>query len=154
VSLNLVGNPSAPRVAWSAEVATPRTAEALTAIDRSMRAMKTADVAQAELDDARRPLLGEQTSWVTSLTGETDVMNGLVVQQVPPSDLPKRAARLRSVTVDDVRRVAASYLDPDRMKVVVVGDWSKLREQLVALGWGPIEVRDSSGVVDPARSVR
>lgn len=33
------------------------------------------------------------------------------------------------------------------MKVVVVGDWSKLRAPLVGLGWGPIELRNGSGAV-------
>jgi hypothetical protein len=33
------------------------------------------------------------------------------------------------------------------MKVVVVGDWSALRDQLAGLSWGPIEIRDTNGVL-------
>jgi hypothetical protein len=51
------------------------------------------------------------------------------------------------VTADAVKSAAARYLDADHMRTVIVGDWAKLRGSLVALGWGPIEVRNAAGAL-------
>ncbi len=45
------------------------------------------------------------------------------------------------VTAADVQRVARQYLDPARVDVVVVGDVSKVRAGIEALGLGAIELR-------------
>jgi zinc protease len=153
-ALDLSASPSAPRVTFGATVATGRTGDAITEIDRLMRATKTAEIAPREIDDARLPLVTKERSWNTTLAAETDILEGIVVQGLSPDDVTKHTARIEAVTPDDVRRVAARYLDPDRMKVVVVGDWSKIRQQLVDLGWGPVEVRDSSGAVVPSQGTR
>ncbi len=146
-ALYFIAKPGGPRAVFSVEVATPRTGDALTRIDRVLREMKSAEVAAKELDDARAPLVADDPAWFSTLAGEADVLDGLVVQGLPPDDVPKRAERLRAVTADDVRRVSGRYLDPDRMKVVVVGDWSKIRDQLLGLGWGSVELREPSGAV-------
>jgi zinc protease len=146
-AFTLVANPAAPRVAFTTEVATGRTAEALADIDHLMRAMKGGQISDGEVDDGRRPILLDEAAWTWTLAGETDTMEGLVVQGLPPEDVARRTARFLAIKADDVRRVAARYLDPDRMKIVVVGDWSKLREPLTGLGWGPIELRNTAGAV-------
>jgi predicted Zn-dependent peptidase len=153
-TLNFTTNPAEPRILLSTEVPTARTANALVELDRLLRRAKTGEVTPDQLDDARRPLVLDEPSWSSTLAGEADVVDGLVLQGLPLDDVGKRATRLLAVTPDDVRRVAARYLDPDRMKVVVIGDWSKLRDLLVGLAWGPIEVRAPSGAVvsvEPAR---
>jgi zinc protease len=58
--------------------------------------------------------------------------------------LPQRYAAL---TADAVKGAAARYLDADKMRTVIVGDWKTLRGPLSALGWGPIELRNAAGVV-------
>jgi len=49
--------------------------------------------------------------------------------------------RVRAVTAEEVLRAARSYLDPDHMALVVVGDRARIEEPLRALGLGPVEVR-------------
>jgi hypothetical protein len=55
--------------------------------------------------------------------------------------------RAIAVTPDAVRALAQTRLAPDKTRAVVVGDWSKLKTELKALGWGPIEIRDVAGKV-------
>lgn len=154
ITLGPYANPVAPRVVVSSDVPAERTAEAVGAIDRLLRGVKTAEIAPGELEDVRRALVLDEPSWTWTLAGETDVMEGLVVQRLPSNDVSKRKGRLLAVTAEDLRRVGATYLDPDHMKILVVGDWSKIRDQLVGLSWGPIEVRTVAGAVasvEPAR---
>ena len=154
VTFGTYANPVAPRVVVSADAPTERTAETLGAIDRLLRGMKTAEIAPGELEDVRRAQVLDEPSWTWTFAGETDQMEGLVVQRLPADDISKRKGRLLAVTAEDLRRVGARYLDPDRMKVLVVGDWSKIRGQLVGLSWGPVEVRSVDGAVssvEPAR---
>jgi zinc protease len=147
VAVSLYANPVAPRVAVTTDVPTERTAETLGAIDRVLRELKTAEIAPGALDSVRRALVLDEPSWTWTLGGETDLMEGLVVQRVSVDDVSKRKGRLLAVTAEDLRRVSTTYLDPDHMKVIVVGDWTKIRDQLVGLSWGPIEVRTVTGVV-------
>ena len=102
------------------------------------------------LDDlayARRLQLVGLQRLTSPVAGAADEVEGLVVQSLPPDDVPQRAPRYVALTSGDLQRAAARYLDPDRMKVVVVGDWSKMRAQVEGLGWGPVELRSSAGAV-------
>jgi predicted Zn-dependent peptidase len=146
-SFDLWASPTAPRLTFRVEVPSGRTGELLTRVDRLMRAMKTADVTPEELEDARRPLAAKDGTWTSTIASESSALAAVAVQGLAPDALAKRPARFATVTPDDVRRVAARYLEPDRMKVVIVGDWAKLHDPLVGLGWGAVEVRDTSGVV-------
>ncbi len=49
---------------------------------------------------------------------------------------------IRSVTADDILRVAQTHFDPDRLQVVAVGDPSMISAPLAALGIGSVTVSD------------
>jgi zinc protease len=53
--------------------------------------------------------------------------------------------RVRAVTAADALRAARTYLHPDRMQIVAVGDPSVVRGPLAALGVGPVTVYDVDG---------
>jgi zinc protease len=72
---------------------------------------------------------------------------GLVVQGRDASELAHLSDGYARVTPDDIRAASAKYLDPTRMRAIVVGDAATLEPALKALGWGAIEVRDAAGVV-------
>lgn len=63
---------------------------------------------------------------------------GLLLFGLPLDYYRSYVPRIMAVTAADVRRVARTYLHPDRMAVVVVGDAAALRPKLEALGLGPI----------------
>ena len=47
--------------------------------------------------------------------------------------------RVNAVTVDDIQRVAKTYLHPDRLSIVLVGDASRFERQLAGVGFAQYE---------------
>ena len=64
----------------------------------------------------------------------------LAVYDLPPEFFNEYVVRILAVTKEDVRRVARKYLDPDRVKVIVVGDREKIEPGVRALDLGPIQL--------------
>ena len=60
------------------------------------------------------------------------------------NDLQTYRERVNAVSVDDVQRVARSYLHPDRLTVVLVGDASAFVKQLPGAGFDKFEVIPAS----------
>jgi zinc protease len=54
-------------------------------------------------------------------------------------------AKYRSVTAEDVARVAKEDLHPDHLIIVAAGDRAKIEQQLKDANLGPVEVRDING---------
>jgi zinc protease len=145
--LALSHNPRGARVAFEGNAPVDRTGAVLAAMDQALRQTRSAEMHAGDLQRVLGRQLVDAPSWTASLASEVSELEGLVVQGLPPDDIAKRGARIGALTVDDLRRAGARYLDPDRMKIVVIGDWSKIRPQLEALGWGPAELRDAAGQV-------
>jgi zinc protease len=59
------------------------------------------------------------------------------------------AGRIRSLTLDQVQRVARSAVDPDRLVWIVVGDRAKIEAGIAELQLGEIKVIDADGSVVP-----
>jgi predicted Zn-dependent peptidase len=57
------------------------------------------------------------------------------------SELGTLDAHIRQVSVADVHRIAQRVFAPEHSSVVIVGDWARLEHDVVALGWGPIEIQ-------------
>jgi zinc protease len=55
---------------------------------------------------------------------------------LPASFVKESAARRGNVDAAAIRAAATRWLDPTRMRVVLVGDWTAMRESVTALGWG------------------
>ena len=56
------------------------------------------------------------------------------------NDLQTYRERVNAVTVDDVQRVARTYLHPDKLTIVLVGDASAFVKQLPGAGFDKFEV--------------
>ena len=67
-------------------------------------------------------------------------MTQLALHGLPDSYFADFIPRLAQVTRDELSRVAASYLDLDRMTTLVVGDLDKIAASLPDLGLGPHQV--------------
>jgi predicted Zn-dependent peptidase len=52
---------------------------------------------------------------------------------------------IRAVEPAAVRALARRLLAPTTGAIVILGDWSALRESIVALGWGSFALRDDEG---------
>ena len=76
---------------------------------------------QAELDAAKTYLIGAFPLSLDTTSRLASLLVSLQVQGLGMSYMEDRAAALSAVTVADVRRVAKRLLDPDRLRIVVVG---------------------------------
>ena len=64
----------------------------------------------------------------------------LALHGLPDTYFEEFIPRLAQVTTDDVSRVAAAYLDVDKMTTLIVGDLDKIAPTLPELGLGPHQV--------------
>ncbi len=64
----------------------------------------------------------------------------LALHGLPDTYFEEFIPRLAQVTGDDVSRVAAAYLDVDKMTTLIVGDLDKIAPSLPELGLGPHQV--------------
>lgn len=140
---------------WRARPTTAHVAQTLTEADRILRAFAAAGPAEGELADVREHDGLAFSSWFETAVRTTLAFSWPLAYGEPDDTLAKRPQRYAALSAADVRTAAARYLDPDKMRIVVVGDWAKLQGQLTGLGWGPIELRDVHGaVVSPRRAAR
>ncbi len=72
-----------------------------------------------------------------SLQAPRDIAQNLALVAfygLPADYITERVERIRTVTIDDVRRVTSTHFAPEAMALVVVADASAVREQLAGLG--------------------
>jgi zinc protease len=132
---------------WHADFDVAHTADALRELDRLMRGLRDAPAEPTELEAVRERALRDEPSFLAT-TAQTTELVAAIAQSDLSLDAPQRLdEQLRAITAAEVQRVAAATLDPTRLKVIVIGDWSALKPQLAGLGWGPVEVRDVSGAI-------
>lgn len=111
----------------------------------------------AEIERIREaPVTPEELSLATSyLDGvfpiryeTTDAIAGaiasIVVYRLGDDWLDRYRDRVRAVTADDVQHAARSYLKPEELQVVVVGDAAAIRPSLEQLGVGDVVLLDAT----------
>jgi zinc protease len=138
----------------SADLETYRTAGGIVA-ETDTRTEATAEVLRVTIDEFYRlqrervfdgELQGAQAYLAGHfpLTIETpnaiaaQVLNQLVYE-LPLEDLQTYPERVRSVTPDDVQRVARAYFRPDRLSIVLVGNADAFIRDLKGVGFGEFE---------------
>jgi zinc protease len=118
---------------------TEATTEALrTVVDEFFR-LQRERVYEGELEGAQNFLAGSFPLSIESPDAiATRVLNQLFYD-LPLEDLPAYPERVRSVTPDDVQRVAKAWLKPAQLSVVLVGDADRFIDQLVGAGFTSVE---------------
>jgi len=120
-----------------AEVTGAAVKELFSELDR----LRTQPVSDAELEDAKNALvLGLPADFATA-GGIAHRLAELAIYGLPDDYWNRYADLVRRVTAEDVRRFAASRLDPARLTLVLVGSPQAVKPQLAELPVGPIEVR-------------
>ena len=124
-----------------AQVQTDRTAESLTEIRNEITEIR-----------GPRPVTDEEIAWAVdnlalSLPGNWETIGAVggslseIVRFGLPDDyFETYAGEIRNVTPAQASAVARSFLDPERMVWVVVGDRSEIEESIRDLDFGPVEV--------------
>ena len=98
-----------------------RIAEAISVIKDEWARMAAEGVTEEELANAKRYLTGAYPLRFDTNAKIADNLAGLMRQGFSPDYIRKRNALIEAVTADDVRRVAARLLKPERLRIVVVG---------------------------------
>ncbi len=118
---------------------TDATAEALRlAVDEFYR-LQRERVYDGELEGAQAYLAGNFPLTIETPDAiATQVLNQLFYE-LPLEELQTFPERVRSVSPDDVQRVARNYLRPDRLAVVLVGNADAFVKDLAGVGFGEFE---------------
>jgi predicted Zn-dependent peptidase len=95
--------------------------------------MATLPVSAAELDSARRYLIGTTALSTQTQSGLAEYLLTLGIAGLGLDYLRALPKRLEKVTVDDVRAAAADHLAPARLPTVIVGDAAAVRPGLETL---------------------
>jgi zinc protease len=123
------------------------TAQAVAEFFNEIRRIRDEKVSDSELADAKRAITAR---FALSLEQPTGVLAFAMVQKTygfPPDYWDNYPGQIMAVTAEDLQRVARTYLDPDTMQLVAVGDADKIKPALEK--YGPIEVYDSTGKLAP-----
>ncbi|MGY1807257.1 M16 family metallopeptidase [Blastococcus sp. SYSU D00669] len=117
-----------------ADVATEVTAPALLETWYELGRMALTPVTEAELDGARRYVLGSMALATATHAGLASTLSALVGAGLSADWLAEHQRALAAVTVAEVQEAARRYLAPSALTAVVVGDAGVVAEPLRALG--------------------
>ena len=118
---------------------TEATAEVLRVTVDEFYKLQRERVYEGELEGAQAYLAGHFPLTIETPDAiATQVLNQLFYE-LPLEELQTFPERVRSVTPDDVQRVARSYIRPDRLAVVLVGNANAFVKDLQGVGFGEFE---------------
>jgi len=110
------------------------TLESIRLMSEIVRSVKEKGISQEELEWAKSSIIN---SFVFEFTSPSQIVRAQVdiaYDKLPQGFLRTYRDSIMAITVGDVNQVAAKYLQPDRMAVVVVGDGNSFDGQLSTLG--------------------
>ncbi|MGY1745342.1 M16 family metallopeptidase [Blastococcus sp. SYSU D00695] len=125
-----------------ADVATEVTGPALLETVYELGRMALLPVTEAELDGARRYVLGSMALATATHAGLASTVSALLGAGLTPDWLGEHQRALAAVTVDEVQEAARRYLAPDALTAVVVGDAGVVAAPLRTLG--AVEVTEAA----------
>ncbi len=128
-------------------VRTDVTGAALVDIFKEVDGMRAKPMAREELSRVRN-------SQMLALPGLFDTNSGVAqayahdwARGLPTDSIVKLPGKLAAVSAASALNAAKTYLDPDALIVIAVGDQAKVLPQLESWGRKPLEIRDPAGQV-------
>ncbi len=129
----------------AASVKADTTAASIAELFKEVRAIEDELVSPEELLGAKESLKLALPARFESVDAVTQALADLVVYDLPLDEYETRPARIDRLTAEDVRQAARKHLHPRTLRVVVVGDRSRVEPLLEPLHLGAPEVRDAYG---------
>ncbi len=127
----------------SASVRTPVTEPAVGEFLNEFKRLQTEPVSDAELDRAKRGIVGSFARTLESPDSVLARFLELVQYNLPLDYWDRYPARVQAITPADIQRVAAKYLGENRIQLIAVGERSVIEPGLKK--YGPVDVYDASG---------
>ena len=115
------------------------TGEALRLIVDEMWRLQRQRVSQRELADAQAYLTGSFPLTIETPSAIALQVLNAVFYGLDLDELQTYRERVNAITVDDIQRVARTYLHPDRLSIVLVGDANVFVKQLAGVGFEQYE---------------
>ena len=119
---------------------TDTTGEALALILSEMVRLQQVRVSERELGDAQAYLEGSFPLTIETPNEIATQVLQAIFYELPLQEISTFRKRVRSVTPDDIQRVARQYIRPDRVSVVLVGNAKAFVPQLQKLGLTEMEI--------------
>jgi predicted Zn-dependent peptidase len=120
-----------------AGVQTDKTSESLTEFFKELKGI-TATVGADELAKAKNYVALGFPSEFESISDLTSHLEEVAIYKLPDTYFSQYIANVRAVTATAVQRAAATYIQPDKFAVVVVGDRKAIEPGIRALNLAPL----------------
>ncbi len=130
----IVNRQLASYVQISADVGTEVTAPALVETSYELGRMVAKDVEDKELGNAKRYLNGILSTRTQTQAGLASTLSAIVMHGLGIDYLRDQPRKVAAVTVDDVREVSRRYFAPSKLVTVLVGDASRIADDVATLG--------------------
>jgi zinc protease len=126
-------------------VVSDKTAEALGEFIKELRKMKSGEVSDAELSDARESLIRAIPALFSSDDATAVAYARAWAHDLPADYYATYQERVQAVGKEEVAKAARERLHPEAMAIVVVGPRKAIEEKIAALKLGKVELRDANG---------
>jgi zinc protease len=124
--------------AVASDVTAAAIGETLKEIDR----MRSEPISESELSLATSYLGGVFPIRYETTAAIAAALATLTIYGLPADWYDTYRDRIAAVTIEDVLKAARTYVRPDELQIVIVGDAAAIREPVEALGFGPLEVTE------------
>jgi zinc protease len=114
------------------------TAESVAEFEKELTAMATGELREGELERAREALIRGLPVALETNDAVAGSLATAAAQGLPLDWYAQLPGRIAAVQAADVARVAAAWIHPERMPVIVVGPRAEAEEKLRALELGPL----------------
>ena len=120
------------------EIQTAVTKEAIVEFMKELNGIRgSVPATQRELDYNKQSIIRRYPAGFETIGAISNQLSNLVIYGLPDNYFNDYIAKIDSVTLADVNRVAQKYLDPDKMAIVIVGDRSVIEPKLKEIPtWG------------------
>ena len=126
-------------IAAETDTRSTATADALRLAIEEFWRLRREPVGERELRDAQAYLAGSFPLTIETPAAIASQVLNVVFHGLDLGELETFRERVNAVTVEDVRRVATEYLQPDRLSIVLVGDASTFEDDLRRVGFDSYE---------------
>jgi predicted Zn-dependent peptidase len=130
----LISRSQAGILATRADVRNPVTGASFNEITYELNRMATTAPEEAEIERARRYLLGSIAIELQSRASVARSLANLWIASLPPGELGALTEKIAKVSASDVEAASRKYFPASRMTVVAVGDEKVIKEQLAPFG--------------------
>ena len=128
----------------NAPVQTQYTRESVVELLKELRDVRgPRPLADAELTAGKNQLIKSFPQRFQTIQGIAGQLGELVLYGLPLDDWATYRARVDAVGAGEAARMAREHIDPDAMRLVIVGDRAVIEPGLRELGLGDIEVVDA-----------